>query len=188
MSPEQAHHESKAKLLDAALQVIRTKGYSATTIDDICLAAGLTKGSFFHPFKSKEVAASLSGNAVIVKKINLPVMTESELAAQLSALLDDSLDDLLAERDARRAVIATYARMERTLSGAGLPRAAAEAPLEYLGRVLRDLLHTSAGAVSKLTALFERAKFSHHEIDTTMKDEAIDALVSVRDELRAVAL
>jgi hypothetical protein len=114
--------------------------------------------------------------------------TEAELAAQLSALLDDSLDDLMAERDARRAVIATYARMERTLAGAGLPRAAAEAPLEYLGRVLRDLLHTSAEAVSKLTALFERAKFSHHEIDTTMKDEAIDALVSVRDELRAVAL
>jgi Domain of unknown function (DUF4129) len=114
--------------------------------------------------------------------------TEAELAAQLSAVLDDSLDDLLAERDARRAVIATYARMERTLAGAGLPRAAAEAPLEYLGRVLRDLLHTSAEAVSKLTTLFERAKFSHHEIDTTMKDEAIDALVSLRDELRAVAL
>jgi type IV pilus assembly protein PilM len=32
------------------------------------------------PFKSKEVAASLSGNAVIVKKINLPVMTDAELA------------------------------------------------------------------------------------------------------------
>jgi hypothetical protein len=113
--------------------------------------------------------------------------TNAELAAQLSAVLDDSLDDLLAERDARRAVIATYARMERTLAGAGLPRAAAEAPLEYLRRVLRDLLHTSAEAVAKLTALFERAKFSHHEIDTTMKDDAIDALVSVRDELRAVA-
>ena len=113
--------------------------------------------------------------------------TEAELAAQLSAVLDDSLDDLLAERDPRRAVIATYARMERTLAGAGVPRAAAEAPLEYLRRVLRDLLHTSTEAVSRLTALFERAKFSHHEIDMTMKDEAIDALVSVRDELRAVA-
>ena len=45
---------SKRKLLDAALQVIRTKGYTATTIDDICAAASLTKGSFFHHFKSKE--------------------------------------------------------------------------------------------------------------------------------------
>ena len=36
-----------------------------------------------HPFKSKEVAASLSGNAVIVKKISLPVMTDSELAESI---------------------------------------------------------------------------------------------------------
>jgi type IV pilus assembly protein PilM len=34
-------------------------------------------------FKTKEVAASLSGNAVIVKKISLPVMTESELAESI---------------------------------------------------------------------------------------------------------
>jgi TetR/AcrR family transcriptional regulator, transcriptional repressor for nem operon len=50
-------HQSKTKLLDAALQVIRTKGYTATTVDDICLAAGITKGSFFHHFKSKEELA-----------------------------------------------------------------------------------------------------------------------------------
>jgi TetR/AcrR family transcriptional repressor of nem operon len=48
------NHPSKEKLLDAALQVIRTKGYTATRIEDICEAAGLTKGSFFHHFKSKE--------------------------------------------------------------------------------------------------------------------------------------
>ena len=47
-------HASKAKILDAALEVIRTKGYTATTVDDLCDAAGLTKGSFFHHFESKE--------------------------------------------------------------------------------------------------------------------------------------
>jgi len=47
-------HPSKTKLLDAALQVIRAKGYSATRVEDICAAAGVTKGSFFHHFKSKE--------------------------------------------------------------------------------------------------------------------------------------
>jgi hypothetical protein len=113
--------------------------------------------------------------------------TEAELAAQLSAVLDDSLDDLRAERDPRKAVIATYARMETTLAGAGLPRAVAETPLEYLGRVLRELLHTSAEAVARLTTLFERAKFSTHEIDGGMKNEAILALVEMRDELRAVS-
>lgn len=49
--------ESKTRLLDAALHVIRTRGYSATTVDGICTAAGVTKGSFFHHFKSKDELA-----------------------------------------------------------------------------------------------------------------------------------
>ncbi len=47
-------HQSKTKLLDAATRVIRSKGYAATTVDDICRAAAVTKGSFFHHFSGKE--------------------------------------------------------------------------------------------------------------------------------------
>jgi TetR/AcrR family transcriptional repressor of nem operon len=50
----QHQHESKTKLLDATLRVVRTKGYSATRIEDVCAEAGLTKGSFFHHFESKD--------------------------------------------------------------------------------------------------------------------------------------
>lgn len=50
----QTQHSSKTKLLIAALNVIRAKGYAATTVDDICHAAAVTKGSFFHHFKSKD--------------------------------------------------------------------------------------------------------------------------------------
>ena len=46
-----------AKLLDAALSLIRTKGYSAATVDELCAAAGVTKGAFFHHFKSKNELA-----------------------------------------------------------------------------------------------------------------------------------
>jgi TetR/AcrR family transcriptional regulator, transcriptional repressor for nem operon len=53
-APAPIAHSSKTKLLDAALKVIRSKGYSATTLDDICAAAGVTKGSFFHHFSGKE--------------------------------------------------------------------------------------------------------------------------------------
>lgn len=45
---------AKTRLLDAALTVVRAKGYEATTVDDLCAAAGVTKGAFFHHFKSKE--------------------------------------------------------------------------------------------------------------------------------------
>ncbi len=46
--------DSRTKILDAALYVIRAKGYSAARVEDICEAAALTKGSFFHHFGSKE--------------------------------------------------------------------------------------------------------------------------------------
>jgi len=49
---------SKIRLLDCALRVFRAKGYAATTVDDICAAAGVTKGSFFHHFKGKEELAA----------------------------------------------------------------------------------------------------------------------------------
>lgn len=48
---------ARTKLLQAALGVIRAKGYSATSVDDLCAAAGVTKGAFFHHFASKEALA-----------------------------------------------------------------------------------------------------------------------------------
>ena len=57
MSIMQARHESKIKLLQAALHVIRSRGYAATRVEDICEAAHVTKGSFFHHFSSKEELA-----------------------------------------------------------------------------------------------------------------------------------
>ena len=54
MSAATKQPDSRTRLLDTAMQVIRAKGYSGTTVDDICSAAGLTKGAFFHHFESKE--------------------------------------------------------------------------------------------------------------------------------------
>ncbi len=82
--PKSTHHESKAKLLNAALSVIRAKGYAATTVDDICHMAGVTKGSFFHHFKSKDDLA-LSAAAFWGE------MTEGFFA---SAPYHDSIDPL----------------------------------------------------------------------------------------------
>jgi amino acid transporter len=102
----------------------------------------------------------------------------------VSQALDESLDDLRNDPDVRRAIIAAYARMERVLASDGLARHPAEAPFEYVERALTSL-DASAEAAERLTALFEWAKFSQHEPGPEMRDEAIAALVAVRDELQA---
>ena len=105
------------------------------------------------------------------------------VAEDLAASMADAIDDLEAEPDARRAVIAAYARMEGVLARHGLRRRPSETPLEYLRRILLGLT-ARADAVSRLTSLFEQAKFSRHEIDGAMKHDAIGALREIRDDLR----
>ena len=103
----------------------------------------------------------------------------------LADVLDETLDDLRAESDPRRAVIAAYARMERSLAAHGVPRRRFEAPHEYLGRVLGELTGGRLAA-SRLTTLFERARFSPHEIDADMKAAAIEAIERLQADLAAV--
>ena len=62
------------------------------------------------------------------------------------AAIEAALIDLEGEDDPRRAVIKAYARTEAVLRAQGLPRHPAEAPLEYLDRVLRELGGRAAGA------------------------------------------
>jgi TetR/AcrR family transcriptional repressor of nem operon len=93
-----SRHESKTRLLDAALHAIRAKGYAATTIDDICHEAGVTKGSFFHHFRSKDdlalAAASYWGTT-----------TDGFFAAAPYRKLQDPLDRLLGYVEFRAAIL-----------------------------------------------------------------------------------
>ncbi len=93
-----APQDSKTKLLDAALLMIRAKGYAATTVEDICRQAGVTKGSFFHHFKSKD-ALALSATA------HWDAMTESLFASAPYHKLSNPLDRLLGYVDFRGAML-----------------------------------------------------------------------------------
>ena len=109
---------------------------------------------------------------------------EATPAEALADVLSETLDDLRAERDPRRAVIAAYVRMERGLAASGLPRREAEAPGEYLARALEEI-ELSSRAAGRLTALFTWARFSVHDVRPEMKDEAIETLEQVQHELAA---
>jgi TetR/AcrR family transcriptional regulator, transcriptional repressor for nem operon len=91
-------HESKTKLLNAALRVIREKGYQATRVEDICEAAGLTKGSFFHHFKSKEELALAAAE-------HWDAVTGEMFASASYRGLEDPLDRLLAYIDLRKSLL-----------------------------------------------------------------------------------
>ncbi len=54
---------ARDKLIAAAIATVRYKGFSATSVDEICAAAGVTKGAFFHHFASKEALAVSAAGA-----------------------------------------------------------------------------------------------------------------------------
>jgi TetR/AcrR family transcriptional repressor of nem operon len=55
--------ETRAKLIAATQRMMLRQGYAATTVDQICAEAGLTKGSFFHHFESKDAVGRAAVDA-----------------------------------------------------------------------------------------------------------------------------
>jgi TetR/AcrR family transcriptional regulator, transcriptional repressor for nem operon len=96
--PATPRPDARTRILDAAMRVLRTRGYEGSSVDDICAAAGVTKGAFFHHFRSKE---------------DLAVATAAHFSTWLEALFDrlawrdhaDPRDRLLAYVDARIAIL-----------------------------------------------------------------------------------
>ena len=90
--------DSRTRFLDVALKVIRSKGYTATSVEDLCAEAKLTKGSFFHHFGSKEelgVAAAEYWSTI----------TDAFFAAAPYQSIEDPLQRLLGYVDFRGAIL-----------------------------------------------------------------------------------
>jgi TetR/AcrR family transcriptional repressor of nem operon len=90
--------ETRKKLLDAAMHVMRLKGYAATTVDDVCREAKVTKGSFFHYFDTKEALAIAAAD-------HFGAMATGLFAAAPYRSLEDPLDRLFGYVDLRIALL-----------------------------------------------------------------------------------
>jgi hypothetical protein len=111
-----------------------------------------------------------------------PATDPTVLSEELTDALDESLVEIAAGGDPRQAVITAYERMQAVLTAVGLAPQPFETPLEYLERAL-SRLDTSRRALTRLTDLFETARFSVHAVDVAMRSEAESALSGLRTEL-----
>lgn len=90
--------EARARLIEAARSMVRHRGFAATSVDDLCAAAGVTKGAFFHHFPSKEAL----GVALVD---DWTQMTGAMFAAHPYNALPDPLDRVFGYIDLRRELL-----------------------------------------------------------------------------------
>jgi TetR/AcrR family transcriptional regulator, transcriptional repressor for nem operon len=155
-------HQSKTKLLDAALQVIRMRGYSATTVEDICNAAGVTKGSFFHHFKGKEDLAISAANY-------WSEMTSGLFAGAPYHAHSDPLDRVLGYIDFRKAILQGTLPEFTCLVGTMVQETFDTAP------AIRDACERSISGHAATIAIdiAEAMKFHNIQADWTAKSLAL---------------
>ena len=96
------HHpergDARTRLLDAARDIIRAQGFAASSVEDLCKAAGVTKGAFFHHFENKQ--------ALGVAAAQYWAETTSAFFANAAHhRLEDSLDRLLGYVEFRKSII-----------------------------------------------------------------------------------
>jgi len=91
--------DARTRLLDATRDAIRAKGFAATSIEELCQTAGVTKGSFFHHFKTKEALG-------VASAVDWAETTSAFFAVAPYHTPADPLDRVLAYVAFRKSIIA----------------------------------------------------------------------------------
>jgi len=107
--------------LEAAVSIIRAKGYAATTVDELCASAGVTKGAFFHHFRTKDDLA-------VAAAAHWSDMTGAFFADAPYHHHADPLDRVLGYIDFRKAILQGQVREFTCLVGTMVQEAYASHP------------------------------------------------------------
>jgi AcrR family transcriptional regulator len=51
---QQRSEETRARIMESAIKLFSNRGFTASSVDDICAEAGISKGAFYHHFESKQ--------------------------------------------------------------------------------------------------------------------------------------
>ncbi len=94
-----ANPKTRESLMEAAFGLVRRQGLAATSVDQICAAAGVSKGAFFHHFRSKDELAAAAA-------YHWSAVTEPFFEAAPYHAPDDPLDRVLGYIDLRRDMMA----------------------------------------------------------------------------------
>lgn len=120
-APDTKRGIARAELLTAAVDVIRAKGLNATSVDDLCAAAGVSKGAFFHHFASKEELAVAAAE-------HWSTMTGGLFASADYHRHADPLDRVLSYLDLRRDLVAGDPAQFTCLAGTMVQEAYSSSP------------------------------------------------------------
>jgi AcrR family transcriptional regulator len=118
-------HDTRNELLKAAKALFLLKGLGAVTVDDICLAADVSKGGFYHHFSDKESAFLVVALEELTRRMELSVQLASDtpVGRGASALLVDLWAWAPRRPQAWRLVRAVHHRALRQLSKLPIPTA-----------------------------------------------------------------
>ncbi len=145
--------DARQRLLDVSLNIIRKKGFAATSVDDLCRAAGVTKGAFFHHFKTKEALGVAAAN-------HWTHTTSALFAGADYHKPDDPLERVLAYLEFRKTIIGGESFEYTCLAG-----------------TLTQEVHDSAPAIRDACAesIFGHAATLEADIQAAMNDRGIAA-------------
>lgn len=184
-------------MIAAAHQLVKRQGYAATSVDDICRAARVTKGAFFHHFESKEALAVAAAEGWTARAA--PLFSEPPYAR-----LPDPLDRVLGHIDFRASLIAGAAEdytcfvgtMVQEAHASSAPiRAASDASITaYAERLAEDIAAAIAahGTVAPVDAIdlayHVQAVLQGAFVIAKAKDDPAAARASVAHLKRYVAM